>query len=129
LVLADHIYADAKTGKKVIAGTFNQVWAAAFPSQFGRTTYVFVSLTDLRGEASVVLRYVDNSDLSVLMESAAVKVISQDPLATTELGIAIPGFPMPHTGSYSLELHVDGERLGSVRVLALQRKDKQEDPQ
>ncbi len=126
LILADQIYADAQTGKKVIAGTFNRLWAASFPALFGRKTYAYVSLTDLRAKVSLVLRYVDNQDLSVLMESTPLEVEGSDALATLELNIEIPPFPMPHPGSYSFELHANGENIGSVRMRVEQRPQEQE---
>ena len=84
LILADHIYRDAATGKHIIAGTFNQVVfqkGGAKPKtvevggeekqvvpggmQVG-SPYVYVSLTDLRGKAQCVLRYV-NRDPELLV--------------------------------------------------------------
>lgn len=124
LVLADHIYEDASTGKKVVAGTFNRLWADTFPSQFGRPTWAYVSLTDIRGKVSVALRYVDNQDLSVLMETS-LEIEGKDPLETLEVGIPVPGFPMPHPGSYSFELHANGQRLGSMRVNVSQRQQQE----
>lgn len=118
--MADQIYEDAATGKKVVAGTFNRLWADKFPSRFGRPTWAYVSLTDIRAKVVVTLRYVDNQDFSVLMETS-LEVEGNDPLATLEVGIPVPGFPMPHAGSYSFELHANGELLGSMRVNVSQR--------
>ena len=53
LVLADHVYVDAETGKKIIAGTFNELHAAEFPTQFAHVTFAYLCLTDLRGEAEL----------------------------------------------------------------------------
>ncbi|MEW6072920.1 MAG: hypothetical protein AB1726_10070 [Planctomycetota bacterium] len=116
LILADHVYADAQTGKKVIAGTFNRLLAGSFPTQFSRSTFAYISITDVRGKVSLELRYVDNQNLAVLLRAAPLEVEGNDPLATMEFVMAIPPFPMPHPGSYSFELHANGEKLGSVRV-------------
>lgn len=124
LVLADHIYQDAATGKKVVAGTFNRLWAETFPTQFGRPTFAYVSLTEIRGKVTVSLRYVDNQDLSVLMETK-LAIEGDDPLETLEVGIPVPGFPMPHPGSYSFELHANGEKLGSMRVNVIQMQQQE----
>jgi len=116
LVLADQVYTDATTGKGIIAGTFNRLRSDSFPATFDRATFVYVSLTDVRSRAEIRLRYVDNEDLSVHMESPIVHLDAHDPLATIELVVEIPPFPMPHPGSYSLELHCNEERIGSLRL-------------
>jgi Family of unknown function (DUF6941) len=120
LVLADHVYADAQTGKKVIAGTFNRLWARSFPTQFSRSTFAYISLTDIRGKVSLELRYVDNEDLNLLLKAEPLEIEGNDPLATLEFAMAIPPFPMPHPGSYSFELHTNEEKLGAVRVIVSQ---------
>ncbi len=125
LILADHVYADAQTGKKVIAGTFNRLWARSFPTQFSRNTFAYISLTDIRGRVSLELRYVDNQDLSILLRAEPLEVEGSDPLATLDFAMPIPPFPMPHPGSYSFELHANGEKLGSVRVLVARLPEEQ----
>jgi len=42
---------------------------------------------------------VDNEDLSVHMESPIVVLEPHDPLATIELVVEVPPFPLPHSGS------------------------------
>ena len=128
LVLADHVYTDVQTGKKIIAGTFSRLWTPDFPAKFGRPTYAFVCLTGLQGDLQIHLRYVDLSASAneVLMETQPIGVKSQDPLATLELVVEVPPFPMPHEGTYAFELHAGGEMLGVVRVQAkrLERGDQ-----
>ena len=116
LILADQYYEDSQTGKRIVAGIFNSLMASEFPATFSQATWAYVSLTDLRGTMKMVLRYRDLTDFSVLMETSALTIESQDPLATLEFGIPIPSFPMPHEGIYSFELYVDEDQLGSVRV-------------
>ncbi|MBI1903827.1 MAG: hypothetical protein HYS13_22210 [Planctomycetia bacterium] len=115
LVLADHVYVDAHTGKKIIAGTFNRLSAAKLPDDFDRSTYVFVSLTEVHGRTPLELRYVDLATQDVLMQTN-VTVESDDPLQTHEIVQEVPPFPMPHEGEYSFEVLWNGELLGSLRV-------------
>ena len=129
LVLADHVYSDAQTGKKVIAGTYNTLWSRNFPGLLAQQSFAYVSLTDLRGRISLEIRYVDNTDLSVLIRSEPIVVESDSPLETLEIAIAIPPLPMPHAGTYSFELHANNERLGAVRVSANQLPGTAETPQ
>lgn len=116
LVLADHIYVDARSGKKVLAGTFNQLGASKFPTQFGRTTYAFICLTEIKGTVKLVLRYVDLRTNHVLMEMQELSVSSDDPLKSVEIVADVPSFPMPHDGAFAFEVHAGGEMIGSLRV-------------
>ncbi len=117
LVLADHIYVDARTGKKVIAGTFNRLWGRKFPTSFGRTCFAFVCLTEVRGQTELRLVYRDLSDDRKLLEVKNLKVKARDPLASVEVMVEIPPFPMPHPGAFAFEVHCGGEVLGSLRIM------------
>lgn len=126
LVLADHVYEDKATGKKIIAGTFNTLLIrrrqradAARPVmpavQQAGSPYCYISLTDAAGEIPLSLRYVDLSNEQVLFE-VKIQVKSDDRLATLELIAPLPTLPTPHEGTYTLELHCGDEPLGSLRV-------------
>ncbi|MFO0946683.1 MAG: hypothetical protein U1D30_12160 [Planctomycetota bacterium] len=121
LLLADHVYIDNTTGKKVIAGTFNHLTATEFPSMFERRKHAFLSLTEVRGKASITLRYVDLSTNDVMLEIPNLDVFEKDPLQTVEVVVAIPKFPMPHPGAYAFEAHCEGELLGFLRVFVSKR--------
>ena len=123
LVLADQVYVDARTGKKVIAGTFNRLWSKQFPSQFGRTTYAYICLTNLR-KADLKIQYVDDESDTVLMETAEIPIKADSPLDSVEFVVEVPGFPMPHVGIYHFEVLVSGGRLGGLRLTVAEPKDK-----
>lgn len=116
LVLADHVYIDANTGKKVIAGTFNHLTAQEFPTTFGRNKFAFISLTDVHGKVPVSLRYVDLSTNEPLFEMKDLEVESSDPLETVEMVVEVPSLPMPHEGAFAFEIHAAGEIVGSLRI-------------
>lgn len=116
MMLADHVYMDASTGKKVIAGAFHRLSADSFPCNFDETKVAFLSLTGLHGSADLTLRYVDLSTGEALMEIQDVHVESDDPLQTIELVVELPKLPMPHPGAYAFEAHWEGELLGVVRL-------------
>jgi hypothetical protein len=122
LLLADHVYADALTQKKIIAGTFNQLASPAFPAQFPQPVWAYVALTGVRGRHAVVLRYSDFDSDEALIESAPIPLEGDDPRRLNELVIQVPRLPMPHPGTYTMELLVDGEMLGSLRVLVEQQQ-------
>lgn len=117
LLLADQVYTDRATGKHVIAGTFNGLFASEFPAVFGRATFVYLSLTNIRKKVEIRLRYVSLKDYSVLLEATPITIECSDPLATVELAVQIPPFPMPEPGSYAFEVHSGGELIGSTRML------------
>jgi hypothetical protein len=125
LVLADHIYIDAKTGKKIIAGTFNHLAAPEFPSHFGRTTYAFISMTEVHGNTPVTLKYTDLSNSETLMEIRDLPMEApNDPLATVEMVVELPRFPMPHEGIFAFEVYAHEEPIGSLRIQVSQSNEE-----
>lgn len=116
LVLADHVYADAITGKKIIAGVFHNLWAATFPTKFGRLTWAYVCLTEVQGSVPITLRYTDLRTNEVLLSTRPLTMQSSDPLQSCELLIQVPPFPMPHTGTYVFEVFAGDESIGSLRI-------------
>lgn len=125
LVLSDHVYADQATGKKVIAGTFDSLWAREFPAKLARTTWFYLSVTDVQGSVEFSLKYTDLSNNEVLL-SAGFCLSSNDRLATRSLVCEIPPLPMPHPGAYAFEVFVGDEMLGSLRIVASKLEDKKE---
>ena len=126
LVLADHVYIDAKTGKKIIAGTFNHLAAPEFPSFFGRTTYAFISLTEVHGNLPVTLKYTDLSNSEVLLEIRDLPMEApNDPLATVEMVVELPRFPMPHEGIFAFEVYAHDEQIGALRIQVSHSADEE----
>jgi hypothetical protein len=120
LVLADQVYVDARTGTKVIAGTFNRLWGRRFPTTYGRTSFAFMCLTEVHGRVELRLVYRDLSDNRELMAVKNLAVQAQDPLVSIEIMVEIPPFPMPHAGAFAFEVHCGDEVLGSLRVMVSQ---------
>ena len=133
LLLADNIYRDTKTGKHVIAGTFNKmllVKDGAKPKavesdgkqkqvipagvQAG-SPYVYVSLTEIRGEVNCVLRYV-NLDEGRALFQFCFSVKCDNPLETVEVVLPMP--MLPHVeGVHAIELLCNDELIGSHRII------------
>lgn len=135
LVLADHVYVDKMTNKFVIAGTYHQLGVVprpaaqeAAPEISGGmrklqlheilgyvSTFVYISLTNIRGNVPLELRYVSLSDHSVLLKMEIMIPGDDDPLKTWEMGMQVP--PLPSVvGVYAMELLFQDEPLGSHRV-------------
>jgi hypothetical protein len=135
LIVADRVYRDAGSGKHIIAGTFNRVLIVRNPSppkeqQQGEATklygglnsgspYAFISLTDVRGDTKLTLRYVDLQDNNALFQGEA-SVNAKSPLDTVEIVLPLPMLPMPHPGVYALELLCNEEPIGSLRIMAVE---------
>ncbi len=120
IVLCDCVYADARTGKKVLAGTFNTLWAQEFPSVFGRSTFVYLCLTEVHDEAIVNLRYVDLAKNEPLLSLEGLSVTAGSPLDSVELAVETPPLPMPKPGAYAFEVDCGGAPLGAIRLQAQQ---------
>ena len=119
LILADHVYTDGPTGKRIIAGAFTRLNAREFHPgmRFARTTWVYISLTNMKGSYTLQLQYVDlERDNKVLLHSSELQADVKDPLESVDLALEIPPFPMPHPGKYAFELMANGTLVGSLRV-------------
>lgn len=122
LVLADHVHVDRSTGKAYVLGTFNQVWSDEFPRATEQGTYAFISLTEVRGQVAILLRYVDLSNNKVLMECKGITITGHDPLATIEFAVPVPQFPLPHAGNYAFEVYANDEMIGMKRLQVTKRE-------
>jgi len=119
ILLADQVYKDARTGKNVIAGTFNSLRATEFPTEFDRVTWAFICLTGIHNEASIILRFVDLSNDEILLETESITVRANNPLTSRDLAIPVPPIPMPHEGGFAFEIHSCDELLGSHRITTI----------
>lgn len=116
IVLADQIYVDTRTNKKVIAGTFNQ-FSGQLPATFGRPAFVFLCLTGVRGRLPLVIRFVDLSNGQILLETDEITIVQESPLHAAEVVSEMHGLPLPHEGAFAFEVYSGNEQLGSLRVL------------
>lgn len=118
MLLAERVYTDAATRQHVIAGTFNEFAAVAYPTEFTHRATVFMSLSDFLGEISITLRFIDLETNEVLVEAEPLVVESLDYLVGCEMSWELPPFRLPHAGSYVFEAYEGEESLGSVRFVA-----------
>lgn len=144
LLLADRIYEDKATGKKVIAGTFNRLWfkrGLQEPQEIEEdgvkrkvipggmdvgAPCAFISLTDIRGTIRCVLRYVDLQDGKALLQ-CEFEIHCDDPLQTVEVVLPMPRLQTEKGGTHALELLCDDEPLGSLRIIVEELKETDDD--
>jgi hypothetical protein len=141
LVVADHVYQDQQTGKKVICGTFNTfrfsrkppVAEAQAPDGTKQTViagggqsgspYAYVNLTDVCDGTKLRLQFVNLNQNNVLFGTDVV-INNANRLATIEMVFPLPRLPIQEAGSYALELLCDGDMIGSYRITAENMDDK-----
>jgi hypothetical protein len=145
LILADHVYQDQQTGKKVICGTFNSfrfsrkppVSEVQNPDGTKRTVvmggaqsgspYAYISLTDVHEGTKLLLRFV-NLEKNEILFGTEVVVNNVNRLTTVEIVLPLPRLPIAEAGAYALELVCDNEMIGSCRVMAENLDEKTEGP-
>ncbi len=130
MLLADYVYQDRESGKKIIAGVFDRVAVrkrrppdepppAQVPMNDVRqagSPYAYISLREVRGRIPLEFRLVSLDSNEVLFRAARMEVVCDDPLKTVELVLPVP--PLPRTpGHYALELLYENELIGSHRVM------------
>lgn len=132
LLLADRVYED-KTGKKIIAGTFNKLLfskSGAKPLEVeidgvkrkvvpggvqAGSPYAYISMTDIHGQAKCQLRYVELKHDKPFFQ-LDFEVRCDDPLQTVEIVLPMPSLPQI-AGTHALEVLCDDVPLGQLRVL------------
>jgi hypothetical protein len=136
LVLAEKVY-EEKTGKKIICGTFTQIWFTKDKNALEREVtlddgskqrhvaggmhggppYVYLSLTDVCQGTELTLQFVSITKNTALFGTKAI-LACDDRLKTIEMVLALPMLPINEPGTYAFEVLCDGEILGSYRIVA-----------
>lgn len=139
LLIADQVYEDNTTHKKVICGVFHSVFIMKGPPQINEeedgtksvsvdikdinqyrsagSPFCYISLTELRGEKTLELRLVNLATYNPLFK-AEITVKRDDPVETLELVIPLPKLSIQDVGVYAFELICDDTLLGSHRITA-----------
>ena len=149
MIVADHVYQDAKTGKHIVAGIFNQIFFMtkdAVDAQLNGasagsgnrvlggahvgSTYVYLNLVDMKGTNQFKIQFVGLKDNEVYFD-AKFELRSEDPIKTCEASFGLPQLPTHKAGDYALELiWIDSEQreelIGSVRIKVTQMTPSQE---
>ena len=122
ILLADHVYRDAETGKCVIAGTFNRIGSNRFPAVHPAAS-IYLHLTDFVGKATLNLRICSDRSGEVLGERAFV-VESTDRLGSCEVTVLLNNLRFPEPGKYSIELYSGDDYLGHLPIELVSREDE-----
>jgi hypothetical protein len=117
LWLVDDANQDSSTGKIDVTGLFDVIEIQRPATHFTAQAFLFFVLTGLHGQVALTLRFVDLSDLSLLLDRPF-SVYGSDPLASEVVCLAVPAMPIPHPGIYVWELYWQNELIGSSRITA-----------
>lgn len=133
LLLAEHVYNDQGTGKKVIAGTFNRfkiqppfvvdqekkadgtIEVPMSAVLRAGNPFAYINLTEVRGRIDIIFRLVHLESNEVVFESSPITIESDDPLGTTELVFPVLDLPRK-PGNYAFELLWENEIIGAHRI-------------
>jgi len=122
ILLADHVYRDAETGKCVIAGTFNRIGANRFPAVHPMAS-LYLHLTDFVGKARLKLRIASDRSGEVLGERAFT-VESVDRLGSCEVTVRLNNLTFPEPGKYAIEIYSEDEYLGHLPIELVLHEDQ-----
>ena len=117
MIIADHYYRDASTGKSIITGTFNSINSSGFPSKHGNCA-VYISLTDIAVSGSVELIFRQESGTFVLHLPSWQIEAPDNRRDVVEIGGNIAGLPIPEEGTYEFVVLWNGKEIFSRRLLA-----------
>lgn len=150
ILVADHVYTDEVTKKKIVVGIFDRIFflpeapqktekapevvgepgsqevtieIAAAGHRMG-SPFCYINLADVHGEQEFELRYVDlSTDTAMFKTKFAVR--SPNPLVTVELALPLPPLPHKKAGTFALELLWNNEPLGSHRIRVEKMKEEE----
>ncbi len=144
LLVADHVYIDKVTNKKVIAGVFHHLFfrkvqdvqqvneeektirlKVLSTGYQNSSPFCYISLTEVHGKQPFSLRYVRLAD-DKLMFQTEFEVDCPSPLETVEIVLPLPNLPADDPGVYALELLWSQEPLGSHRISVAEAKEESE---
>jgi hypothetical protein len=140
ILIADYVYEDRTTGKKVVAGIFDKLFFIDVAQMHQRlheqlkekgvegaerhipggmvagSPTAYMRLTDIRGTQDFTLRYVFLNEEQLLF-SADFRLESSDPLESIDVVLPLPPLPAKQAGTFSLDLVWQDEIMGSHRIV------------
>ena len=112
IVICDMVIEDKMTNNKTLVGLFNAITASELPIVFHRF-FIFVTLTNTRGEIPVSFTISDPESQTVFKMEATIESIG--PLAVIDLVVEVRDLPLQKAGVYMVDIQSCGEHLGNRR--------------
>lgn len=118
MVICDHYYRDAHTGKSILTGTFNSINCVQFPSKHGNCA-VYIALSDVATDGTVQLTFKkEDGDFNMKLPPWQVRR-PENRRDVVEIGGNINGLPLPEEGYYEFLVSWNGLEISSRRLRAL----------
>ena len=118
MVICDHYYRDAHTGKSILTGTFNSINCVQFPSKHGNCA-VYIALSDVATDGTVQLTFKkEDGDFNMKLPPWQVRR-PKNRRDVVEIGGNINGLPLPEEGYYEFLVSWNGLEISSRRLRAL----------
>lgn len=139
MVLADHVYTDRDTGKKIIAGVFSKLTChrhikpnedadeeakkRAVTQSVGAAgnPWLYAAFNSARGELELELRWV-HLETERRIWGGKIAFRSDDPLVIHEIVAGLPSLNSGLSGWHALELLHNNAPLGSLRIYVEQKE-------
>jgi len=141
LLIADHVYVDSVTNKKIVAGVFHEMYftrrkeVEQTNTETGKvkinvapggmqasSPFAYIALTEVKGQQEFELRYVRLKDDKQFF-GTTFQVDCPDPLVVVEVVLALPILPANEPGVHALELLWNQEPLGSCRITVREKRE------
>ena len=122
LLLCDNASRDAKTGKWMLAGVFDVVWAPSFPAVHESLDVYFRLRVDEAPAArprTLTLRVVYRGPSGLLGSTGPVQ-LTVTSRGMAEGAVRIQRLPLPQPGEHAFEVHVDGRSVGETVLTVAQ---------
>lgn len=117
MVICDHYYRDAHTGKSILTGTFSSINCAQFPSKHGNCA-VYIAMSDVATDGIVQLTFKkENGDFSMKLPPWQVKC-PENRRTVVEIGGNINGLPLPEEGYYEFIVSWNDAEVSHRRLRA-----------
>jgi hypothetical protein len=115
-LICDSVMRDAQSGKSIISGVFENVFAPSFPVEMAQlAAYFRVRILDRSIRHTVSLSRMSPSGLR---ENMPLVDLAVAPNGIAEGSINIMGFPFPSPGGYRIDLMIDGMVVAGFSLTA-----------
>ncbi len=125
MLICDHYYRDAGSGKSVICGTFSSITCGNFPAVHGNCA-VYVALSDVAQDSVAQLHFRKemSGDFGLSLPPWNISV-PDDRRTAIEIGGNINGLLLPEEGVYEFVLTWNGTEIASRRLNVNQMQQQQ----
>jgi hypothetical protein len=126
IILSDLVIREWATGKLSLIGCFNLYNVPGFPFQVP-PFFVTVMITNIKGKfekpKTVTVRFEDPSNACVLANMSSQMNAPSDynftGVEVLELPFPLFSFFISHAGNYSIDVIIDGEKVGSRKIAVM----------